>query len=78
MADGHYEPDRALGALVTRDPYARQGEEQQRVLGLPRDWFGPVNHEAIRALAHPVRATRQWRLRRRLGPFAPEDSQLRP
>jgi hypothetical protein len=54
------------------DPHARQGEEQRRVMGMPTDWFGPVDPQ-LKSLRHPVRAFRQWRLRQRLGPYAPDD-----
>jgi len=52
---------------------ARYNEEPQRVLGVPMDWYGPVNRASLRSLAHPVRAWKRWSLRRRLGPYAPED-----
>ena len=67
------EPQRAFGMPTTQDPHARQGEEPQRAFGVPVDWIGPVDRDLIWSLAHPVRGYRRWRLRRRLGPYAPDD-----
>jgi hypothetical protein len=75
MRDDNYEPNRVLGMPRGRVPHARQGEEPQRVMGVPTDWIGPMDPELKKALTHPVRAFRQWRLERRLGPYAPEDDQ---
>jgi hypothetical protein len=71
--DDRYEPNRAFGMPRTQDPHARQGEELRRVMGIPVDWIGPVNHDLTWSLAHPIRGYRRWRLRRRLGPYAPDD-----
>jgi hypothetical protein len=54
-------------------PEARQDEEPRRVLGVPVDWYGPVNWHPLRPLRHPIRAYKRWTLRRRLGPYAPDD-----
>ncbi len=61
--------------MVRRDigPHARRGEEPQHVLGVPADWFGPVGGDRLRTLRHPVKAYKRWSLRRRLGPYAPDD-----
>jgi hypothetical protein len=72
MPDDDYEPNRILGMPRGTDPYARQGEEPQRVMGIPTDWFGPVD-PALKSLRHPVQAYRRWKLHRRLGPYAPDD-----
>ncbi len=74
MAGGGEEPNRVFG-MVRRDigPHARQGEERQRVLGVPVDWYGPVDLDWVRSLIHPIKAYKRWTLRRRLGPYAPDD-----
>ena len=71
--DDDYEPNRVFGMPRSQDPHARQGEEPQRVMGVPVGWFSPVDREVTWSLAHPVRAWRRWRLRRRLGVYAPDD-----
>jgi hypothetical protein len=71
--DDQYEPKRVFGMPRSKDPHARQGEEPQRALGISADWFGSVDHDFFRSLAHPIRGYRRWRLRRRLGPYAPDD-----
>ncbi|MGH3393630.1 MAG: hypothetical protein ACRDPO_02970 [Streptosporangiaceae bacterium] len=75
MNDDNYEPNRVFGLPGTTSRYARQGEEPQRAMGLPADWFGPVDPRLAKAVTHPVRAYRQWRRRRRLGIYAPDDDQ---
>lgn len=67
------EPERVAGAPWGPGAYARQGEEQQHALGLPRDWFGGVDTEFFRSLLHPVRGYRRWSRRRRLGAYALDD-----
>jgi hypothetical protein len=71
--EDQYEPNRVLGVPRTRDSPARQGEEPQRVMGMPVDWLGRVDRDATWSLAHPVQGYRRWKLRRRLGPYAPDD-----
>jgi hypothetical protein len=71
--DDKYEPNRVFGMPRTQEPYARQGEAPQRVMGMPVDWIGPVARDLTWSLAHPIRGYRRWRLRRRLGPYAPDD-----
>ena len=72
MADDHYEPNRFLGFPVRTGraghtgQTARQGEESQRVMGFPVDWFGGVDRDQVRPLAHPIPGCKRW-LRRRLG-----------
>ena len=70
MAGDNYEPNRVLGIPWTKDPNARQGEEPQRVLGFPVDWFSRAGGDWFWSLAHPVRGWRRWLRRRRLGPYA--------
>ncbi len=60
------------------DPYARQGEEPQRFLGVPVDWYGPVDPKLLQFLRHPVKAYKYWVLRRRLGIYAPEEGDPEP
>jgi hypothetical protein len=57
---------------------AREGEEPQRVLGIPLDWYGPVDWDRLRSLRHPVRGYKRWALHRRLGPYAPDESDAEP
>ena len=73
MAGDREEPNRVFGMPRQTGPPARQGEEQQRVLGVPGDWFGPVDREWLWSLAHPVRGYRRWLRRRRLGPYAVDE-----
>jgi hypothetical protein len=56
-------------------PHARQGEEQQHVLGVPVDWFGPVDSDWLRSLAHPIRGYQRWAQRRRLGIYAVDEDE---
>jgi hypothetical protein len=70
VRDDNYEPNRVLG-MPRPGPYDRQGEEQQRVAGIPVDWIGPVDPR-LKALAHPVQAFRRWRHRQ--AGDAPDDS----
>ena len=73
MADDHYEPNRFLGFPVRtgradhtghtgqtgqHGQHARQGEESQRVMGFPVDWFGAVDRDQVWPLAHPIRGYR--------------------
>jgi len=68
------EPNKVLG-MVRRDigPHAFQDEEPPHVLGVPVDWYGPVKGVRLRSLRHPIKAYQRWTLRRRLGPYAPDD-----
>jgi len=54
---------------------ARQGEEPQRVMGFPVDWFGHADLDWFRSMAHPVRTYRRWVRRRRLGPYAVDEDE---
>jgi hypothetical protein len=67
------EPDRVSGKPPRQRASARQGEEQQHVLGLPRDWFNEVDTEFFRSLLHPIKGYRRWSRRRRLGAYALDD-----
>ena len=83
MAGDDYEPNRVLGFPRRAGPYEgphqgphdgpgdgrghRPGEEPQRVMGFPVDWFGTQDGDWLEPLAHPVRSCRRW-LRRRQGP----------
>jgi hypothetical protein len=72
MADDHYEPNRFLGFPVrTARParpgqtggtqgQPRQGEESQRVMGFPVDWFGGAASDRARPLAHLIRVCKRW------------------
>jgi hypothetical protein len=73
MREDGYEPNRVLGMPIGAHPRVRQGEEPQRVMGIPVDWFGPVDPRIQQSLAHPIRTYRRWKLRRRLGPFTPDE-----
>jgi hypothetical protein len=73
VAGDREEPNRVLGMPRQKGPHAPQGEEQQRVLGAPADWFGPVDRDWIRSLAHPIRSYKRWLRHRRLGPYAVDD-----
>jgi hypothetical protein len=75
MPDDKYEPNRVFGVPLGRGPQASRGEEPQRVLGIPVDWFGSSGSHLIQPLRHPVRAFRRWNLRRRLGPYAHDDDE---
>ena len=74
MTSDREERNRVLGMPRGVDPYARQGEEPQRVLGVPVDWYGPIDPGLLRFLRHPIKACKHWALRRRLGIYAPEES----
>jgi hypothetical protein len=78
MANDREERNRAFGMPRGAAPHHRQGEEQQHMLGLPADWYGPVNRDLLRLLRHPIKECRHWALRRRLGPFAPEEGDPEP
>jgi len=70
MTRDQYEPNRVLGIpWPPTGPRARQGEEPQRVMGFPVDWFGPVDRDWFRSLAHPIQGYQRWLRRRRLGPY---------
>jgi hypothetical protein len=78
VASDREEPNRVFGMPLQTGPHARQDEEQQRVLGVPAGWFGPVDRDWFRSLAHPVRGYRRWLRRRRLGPYAVDEDEPRP
>lgn len=68
------EPQHFLGMPTDRiGPRAGYAEEPQRVLGVPLDWFKGPDTDWVRWFAHPIHSWRQWRLRRRLGPYAPDE-----
>jgi hypothetical protein len=75
MADDRYEPNRVLGIPISRDPHARQGEEPQRVMGFPVDWFGTAGRDRFGSLAHPIQGYRRWVRRRRLGPYLTDEDE---
>jgi hypothetical protein len=74
MSHDGEEPSKVLG-MVRRDmgPRARQDEEVRHVLGVPADWYGPVDGIRLEFFRHPIKAYKHWTLRRRLGPYAPDD-----
>ena len=51
MASDREERNKAFGIPKGTDPHARKGNEQQRILGMPADWYGPVNTGALPAWA---------------------------
>jgi len=59
-------------------PHARQDEERRRVLGFPVDSYGPAEALRLPSLRHPIKAYKRWALRRRLGPYAPDDDDTKP
>jgi len=72
MTSNRNERNRFLGFPVGPDPH----REQQHVMGIPADVFEHANLDALRSLAHPVRAYRRWARRRRLGPYATDEDGL--
>jgi len=73
MSGDQHEPNRVLGIPWRQpDPHARQGEEPQRVMGFPVDWFGAIDRDWARSLPHPIRWCRRWLGRRRPGPAGDE------
>ena len=72
MAGDREERNKVFGMPRGADPYARQGEEPQRVLGVPVDWYGPVDRNWLGSIRHPIKAYKRWALLRRLGPYAPD------
>ena len=68
-----HEPNRVLGIPWRPDSQARQGEEPQRVMGFPVDWFGFIDRDWMWSIAHPVRGYQRWLRRRRLGPYAVDE-----
>jgi len=78
MAGDQHEPNRVLGIPWRPDPHARQGEEPQRVMGFPVDWFGFIDRGWMRSIAHPIRGYQRWLRRRRLGPYAIDEDEPRP
>jgi hypothetical protein len=75
MPDDRYETNRVLGMPWPPGTRARQGQEPQRVMGFPVDWFGRADVEWFRSIVHPVRTYRRWVRRRRLGPYAVDDDE---
>ena len=57
MASDREERNKVFGMPRGVDPYARQGEEPQRVLGIPVDWFGPANPDLLGHSGIPSRNT---------------------
>ncbi len=62
------EPNRVLGFPIRgggsgpagTGRSGRDGEEPQRALGIPVDWFGPADFSRLRWLSHPVQEYRRW------------------
>ena len=90
MTGDRYEPNRFLGFPISRDPAARrgesrdpenrQGQESQRVMGIPVDWFSSLGHdnEGSQPLAHPIRRLQGWLRRRRSGPYLTDEDESGP
>jgi hypothetical protein len=78
VANDREERKKVFGMPRWADQHARRDEEPQRVLGVPIDWYGPVDWDWLRSVrhsvGHPIKAYSQWTLRRRLGPYAPDDN----
>ena len=64
MASDQEERNKVFGMPRGVDPSARQDEEPQRVLGVPVDWYGPVDRDLLRSLRRPIKAYKHWLLRR--------------
>jgi hypothetical protein len=87
MTGDRYEPNRFLGFPISRDPAARQdesrdpqarrGEESQRVMGIPVDWFNSLDSEGFQPLAHPLQRLQSWLRRRRSGPYLTDEDESR-
>ena len=75
VARDQEERNKVFGIPRGADPHARQGEEPQRFLGVAVDWYGPADWGWLRSVRHPVKACKRWTLRRRLGPYAPDDDE---
>jgi hypothetical protein len=60
-----YERNRVLGFPIGNGGRPSTGEEPQRVMGMPVDWFESADPGSLRWLAHPVQAYRRWAKRRR-------------
>jgi hypothetical protein len=73
VAGDREERNKVFGIPRGADPYAKQGEEPQRILGVPVDWYGPIDSFRLRWIRHPIKAYKRWAVRRRLGPYAPDD-----
>jgi hypothetical protein len=76
MRDGDREEPKRVFGMPRADigSHAREDEETQRVLGVPAGWYGPVDWDRLRSFRHPMKAYKRWTLRRRLGPYAPDDA----
>lgn len=74
MAGDREERNKVFGMPRGADPHAKQGEEPQRVLGIQVDWYGNLDDwNRLRSIRNPIKAYKRWALRRRLGPYAPDD-----
>ena len=78
MAADREERNKILGMPRRAAPHAREGGEPQRVLGIPVDWYGPVDWNRLRSLRHPIKGYKRWALHRRLGPYAPDERDAEP
>ena len=65
MASDREERNKVFGMPRGVRQRATQGQEPQHVLGIPVDWYGPVDWDGLRAFRHPIKAYRRWALRRR-------------
>ncbi len=62
-----------LGFPVGSDPSGRRPGSTALPGGGPGGIIGPVDGAFFKALVHPLRSFRRWRLHRRLGPYDVED-----
>jgi hypothetical protein len=72
VASNHEEQNHVFGLPRGMGPRSRRGEEEQHVMGLPVSWFKNANPGQSRRPTNPVRAFKQWRQHRRMGPYAPD------
>jgi len=67
VASNREDRNRVFGMPRGTEPYAREGEEPQRALGVPVDWYGPADRDWFRSLIHPIKGYKRWAQRRRAG-----------
>ena len=60
VASNREDRNRVFGMPPGAEPYAREGAEPQRALGVPVDWYGPVDRDWFRSLIHPIKGYKRW------------------